>query len=287
MTRSAAAKTAQAADALLDWLRPKFFPAAPALPETELLVGAERAGPATDPATAGPAMLRDGAAPIDVEISAPALPPTLKSDVPDAHAKKMRAEAAEKTLALPNTDWLHHRLSVTGPAEAVAAFEKKAAGAGTIPWHLDLDRLQEDFFHFLVSPPAPHRRTLSFRGARVLSENLREAVGRRHALAVARVGRSTDCPFDLHALLPVPEFFLQLGPDDPDALAWLWQYWGTTQALRHVTADAAAAKNRPADQAVFGVQFWSADWTPWRALATLTNTWPALRFEARPTYFSP
>jgi hypothetical protein len=39
---------------------------------------------------------------------------------------------------------------------------------------------------------------------------------------------------------------------------------------------------QPGERAEF--TFWSADWTPWRALPTLAETWSALRFEARPTY---
>ena len=190
----------------------------------------------------------------------------------------------EAVLALPNPDWLHHRLTITGPAEAIAAFRTAAAGAGTIPWHLDLDRLQEDWFHLLVAPQeaatasGTAERRISVAGARVLSQQLRDAVGRRHELAIARVGRSYLCPFDLHALLPVPEPVLWLGPDDPGALAWLWRHWGTTRPLRQVQDVCGQA----AGCAEF--TFWSADWTPWRALATLAETWSVLRFAARPTY---
>ena len=86
----------------------------------------------------------------------------------------------------------------------------------------------------------------------MLAAELRDAVARRHALAVARVGRSTACPFDLHALVPVPADVLRLGPDHPDALPWLWAHWGTTQALRHVVASsvgqgsASAGRSRSA-----------------------------------------
>src|ERR1700712_1150667 len=190
-------------------------------------------------------------------------------------------EPSGTVLTLANTDWLHHRLTITGPDETVLAFRKAAAGSGGIPWHLDLDQLQEDWFHLLMSSPGrenPDQQTISVAGARVLSGQLRDAVGRRHELAIARVGRSQVCPFDLHVLVPVIQPVLRLGPDDPRALAWLWQHWGTTQALRHVEDH-----SRPAsDTLVF--TFWSADWTPWRAVGTLAEAWPTLRFHARPTY---
>ena len=81
------------------------------------------------------------------------------------------------------------------------------------------------------------------------------------------------------------------GPDDPRALAWLWQHWGTTDALRHVAADPeagdAARGGRQPGETVFAVTFWSADWTPRQALARIAERWPALRFEMRPRYDMP
>jgi hypothetical protein len=199
--------------------------------------------------------------------------------------------ATPDPLRLAHTDWLYHRLIIAGPAEQVARLAQAAAGAGVIPWQLDLDRMEEDFFHALAAPPAPQQRSLGVAGARILAGQLREAVSRRHDLAVARVGRSRACPFDLHALFPVPAALLRRGPDDPAALAWLWTHWGTTQALRHVAAVAdppaeAGERLRPGE-AVFRVNFWSADWTPWRALQKLGATWPALRVSVRPVYALP
>jgi hypothetical protein len=183
-------------------------------------------------------------------------------------------------IAPANTDWLYHHLTVTGPDEQVAAFRRQAAGAGVIPWILDLDRMEEDFFLRLASPSAGPR-TLSLDGARMLASGLRDAVARRHAVAVARVGRSTACPFDLHALVLVPADVLRLGPDHPEAVQWLWVHWGTTQALRHV-----ALRPHGHDTA-FRVSFWAADWTPWRALQRIRADWPALGIEIRPIYEGP
>ena len=143
-------------------------------------------------------------------------------------------------------------------------------------------------------PPAPAGsltapgRSLSLAGARILAGQLRDAAARRHALAIAQVGHSRACPFDLQALIPVPDAMLPRGPDDPAALAWLWTHWGTTQTLRHVAEDAAAGAARQTraapGEAVWVLTFWSADWTPWRALAQLSAGWPTLRFDARPIY---
>lgn len=247
----AVAVAAAAADALRDWLQTQ--PKAQGTSETT-----ETLSPAVEVAPIAPD-------PSAVTPIAPAEP------------------AAAPAGPVATTDWLHHRLTVTGPADVVAAFRKKAAGAGTIPWQLDFDRLQEDWFHRLVAPPPPQRRSLSLHGARVLAEQLRDAAERRHARALARVGSSSACPFDLQALRPVPTCVLALGPDHPEALAWLWRHWGTLQALRHVT-EARTPKTPPACPAAWEVQFWSADWTPWRAFLTLQTTWPALRFSLRPSY---
>ncbi len=78
----------------------------------------------------------------------------------------------------------------------------------------------------------------------------------------------------------VPEAILRLGPDDARAERWLWAHWGTTEALRHVT-DLTPARPE-GGRVVLG--FWSADWTPWRALGRMAECWPAVRIEVRPDY---
>ena len=188
-------------------------------------------------------------------------------------------------LRLPHTDWLRHRLMVTGPAAGVEAFRSAASGAGTIPWRLHLDNLQEDWLNLVVNPAS---RSLSLAGARVLAGQLREAVERRHAVAVSRIGRSRACPLDLHALIPVPADSLHLGPDHPDALSWLWQHWGTTEPLRHVAPDMAGkpwvGHGPGVEEDALRLVFWSADWTPWQALAQIRVDWPNLRFDLQPDY---
>ena len=250
-SRAAAAKVAEAADALLDWLRTQSTPAGsppspldPAAPAASAVVPELPAGVRS----AGDLEEEDASA----DEASGALPVVPTQDSPEPGDRPDPREVARAAtlparghagrgapLRLAHTDWLYHRLTIAGPQEGVAAFRAAARGAGVIPWHLDLDRLEEDCFHLLVSPPAPQQRTLSLAGARIVAGQLRDAVGRRHDLAVARVGRSRACPFDLHALVPVPDAMLRLGPDDPASLAWLWEHWGTTQALRHVAEDTA------------------------------------------------
>ena len=203
----------------------------------------------------------------------------------DRHGLPGSGEIAS-AMRLPTPDWLHHTLTISGRPTDLGRFRRAAAGAGVIPWTLNLDRMEEDYFHLLV---AAEQRSLSIVGARIFARELREAVASRHDLAVSRVGQSRACPFDLHALIAIPPEILALGPDEPQSRAWLWEHWGTTEALRHVVHDASPSADAKRDEAeaTFHLSFWSVDWTPWRALKGLALRWPALRLDIRPSYGPP
>jgi len=273
--QTAALEATETADALLAWLRSQ-----PRKTNTDHSASVEPLAPPQSQA----AVAQVSPAPAPDSLAPPEPAETVVRDDP-APASDWRHRHAPQRLAHP--DWLFHRLRVSGSRADLAAFRAAAAGAGTIPWQLDLARMEEDFFHLLIAPP----RSLSLRGARILANQLQAAVAERHALAVARVGQSQACPFDLQALVPVPAAMMRRGPDDAAALDWLWQHWGTTQALRHVSIDAAAeAAARRAlarGEDAFVVTFWSADWTPWQALLRIAADWPRLRFETRPIYEVP
>ena len=191
-------------------------------------------------------------------------------------------------MALPHTDWLYHHLTVAGPPAEVAAFRAAAAGAGVIPWAHGLAEAAEDWAHMLAAPP-PERRTIGLEGARILAGRLRDAAEARMRLVAERSPAVRACPLDLHRLLPVPARLLRLGPAHPDSLAWLWGHWGTTQALRHVLELPVPKRGQAPrrDPGLLRVSFWSADWTPWRAVLALRARWPGLRLEVRPLYDDP
>ena len=103
------------------------------------------------------------------------------------------------------------------------------------------------------------------------------------------VGRDQSCPFDLHALLPVPDAILDLGPMHPEALAWLATHWGVTDRLRQVTLLKRPKPGRrlPKGHAVIGYGFFtgshgSGGETPTVAIATLGVRWPSLRLRLQP-----
>jgi hypothetical protein len=207
------------------------------------------------------------------------------SNVPASAKRRGRRPAVARSAPPePNTapDWQYRHLTVSGPAAPLTAFAEAARGAGVIPWQLDYARIEEDIFHLAVAQP-PARRRLSIAGCHLLARQFRAQVEARQAQAVARVGRSRACPFDLHALLPVPEAILQLGPAPPTALAWLVEHWGTQDGLRHVVLrpDANAGRRLPRNHRVVGYGFFAFGTAPHAAVASLQARWPGLRLALR------
>jgi hypothetical protein len=209
--------------------------------------------------------------------------PALSPDpaAPPAKRRGRRPTCAARAASLGTTApaWLYHHLTVSGPAATVATFAATARGSGVIPWRLDGAGLEEDVFALAVSQPAGWR-SLSIAGCRILARQFRERVEARHAQAVARVARSQACPFDLQVLLPVPTAILQLGPNHPEALAWLTVHWGITDRLRQVVARPKPSIGRrlPQSHAAIGYGFFTDGETPQAAIAQLAAQWPALHF---------
>jgi hypothetical protein len=197
-----------------------------------------------------------------------------------------RSASVARVAALGRTTapvWRYHHLTISGPATAVAAFAAAARGAGVTPWQLNVAAIEEDVFIRAVSQPAS-RRTLTVKGCRILAQQFRERVEARQARAAALVGQSRACPFDLHALLPVPDAILQLGPTDPAALSWLETHWGVTDRLRQVIERERATTGRrlPKSHAVLGYGFFTAGETPDPAITQIAPRWPDLRFVLQP-----
>lgn len=187
-------------------------------------------------------------------------------------------------LTLPHTDWLRHDLTVSGPADQVSDLRAAACGVGGIPWaDPDADLAEEDRVHALVRPPdgSPGLRVAA---ARVLARALRDAGETRQQRVIAATGRSRACPFDLHALVPVPHHILALGPDHQVSRAWLRTSWGTSRPLRHVRLSEEKPDRRLRRVARIKYEFWAADWTPWAAFRALRGRFTALVLDLQPDY---
>ena len=172
---------------------------------------------------------------------------------------------------------------MSGPSEEVARFAAAAAGAGVIPWQLDLAALEEEFL-LPMAAPSDGVPAISLAGAKLLARRLREAVALNHQRALVRLDTDRRCPLDLHRLLPVPAAILRLGPEEAASRNWLLAHWGMTRPLRHVEVLPGKLDGRRKKMAELRVGFWSADWSPWQAVLRLRRDWPALAFVLTPDY---
>ncbi len=179
--------------------------------------------------------------------------------------------------------WRYHHLTVSGPGETVAAFAEAARGCGIVPWAHDFAWVEEDVFNLAAAQP-PAQRPLTIAGCHILARQFRERVEAHHAKAMALVGHSRACPFDLQVLLPVPAAILQLGPTHPRALTWLAENWGVTDSLRQVRErdKPKAGRRLPAEHRMIGYSFFTAAGTPHAAIAQIGASWPALGFMLQP-----
>jgi hypothetical protein len=179
-------------------------------------------------------------------------------------------------MHLATPDWLYHRLAVVGPADDLRAFSHTAQGPGFVPWILDYQHVEEDWFYRLMADQERRhsRHLLSAKAARKLAQQFRECVWQLYEGADPPPPRALD----LHALRPLPFELLRLGPEHPDAIEWQWQAWGTTWPLRHVR------RIEPPGHTGWACEFYSADWTPWRAIEVIQTRWPSLTVRLQLSY---
>ena len=221
--------------------------------------------------------------PWDADMTPPEAAPEVAPEPSPESAPTTTIPRGRRAAPAAEPGWRCHHLTVSGPAADVASFAGAARGSGVTPWQLDLAALEEVLFNLAAAQPAPPR-TLTIDGCRILARQFRARVEARQAKAASLVGCSRACPFDLHALLPVPAAILQLGPTHPTALAWLSAQWGVTDRLRQVAERPRPTTGRrlPGGHAVVGYSFFTADETPHAAVAALGARWPALRLVLRP-----
>ncbi|GBR73067.1 hypothetical protein [Acidiphilium acidophilum] len=199
----------------------------------------------------------------------------------DGDHRPLTAPQRLDILALPSPDWLYHHLTIRGSPDEISRFRLAAAGAGVVPWVRDYDAMIERLVTLMLRPPRTERR-LTIAEMRLLAGKMRDLFWQDDQAALTHYDRSRSCPFDLQRLVPVPWAILRQGDDAPDSLRWLWEHWGTTWQLRRVRDITATFRADPVTTRIF--EFWSADWSPWRAITTIANAWPALTIALRPLY---
>lgn len=208
--------------------------------------------------------------------------PSPKSALPSVAEDRDSHDPSWSPRPVP-VDWLWNVLTVSGPAERVEAFRAAAAGPGVVPWVLDLAALEEEFL-LPMAAPQDEVRAISLAGAKILARRLRDAAAANHQAALTRMATDRTCPFDLHRLLPVPPAILALGPEEGVSRGWLRAHWGVTRPLRHVQVLPSTLDGRKKRMGQLRVGFWSADWSPWAAIARLRRAWPELSLTLQPHY---
>ncbi len=213
-------------------------------------------------------------------VAPPALPPA--SPAPPKRRGRRLAKTQPARTEAPSP-WLYHHLTISGPDAMVALFREAARGSGILPWRLDAARIEEDIFNLAASQPKAIR-SLTVEGCRILARQFRERVEARAARAAGLAGVSRACPFDLHALLPVPSDILVYELTHPKAQAWLRDHWGLSDAPRQVVLrpQATVGKRLPTGHAVLGYGFFTGGETPHAAVAKIAAVWPDLRFVLQP-----
>ena len=220
--------------------------------------------------------------PAEEEVVARQRSPTAKQKKDARQARQDRLDAREEADTGIGWQWWH--LIVHGPAEQVVLLVTAARGPGFIPWRNDESGFEESVIAFAFG--GAERPGLSVADCRILARQFREAIEARRARNERSPGRSTQCPLDLQALLPVPAALLRLGAAHPDAEAWLRRNWGVLDQPRHaeVLEGRTAGKRLPRGHVSRVYGFFTEGPAPDEARLALQVRWPALvfRLDRRP-----
>lgn len=203
--------------------------------------------------------------------------PVLKQRAAVAKQTRHRADAA-------GAGWQWWHLIVHGLVEDVTAFAAAARGPGAIPWPYDGTMLEEEVFLYAIGGDAP--RSLSIADCRIQARQFRDAVEARQAQTARSLESSLRCPLDLHTLLPIPTSILRLDVHNPQAEAWLKQFWGVSDQPRKavILTDRTAGKRLPRGHTSQVYGFFTKGPGPHAAVIALRQhwNWLAFRLDRRP-----
>lgn len=147
-------------------------------------------------------------------------------------------------------------------------------------------------------PPSEERdywAAIALRGG-APSPEAADRLARRYAdylwWAIADARTAADCGYsiadlDLNALQPIPRKVLRAGWR-MEGHDWCWEHWGTSLPLRQTTFRFEHRRQRHKEgiEVVAVYEFLSADWSPWRAVASWRRRWNSLQFALTPIYDS-
>ncbi len=229
-----------------------------------------------------PPPIRRGPRPVEEKVEARQRSPTTKQKKDATRVRQDRLDARAEADTGIGWQWWH--LVVHGPAEEVALFSTAGRGPGFIPWRNDESGFEENVVAFMFG--GAERPGLSVADCRIMARQFREAIEARRARNERSPGRSTQCPLDLQALLPVPAALLHLGASNPDAKAWLRRHWGVLDQPRHaeVLEGRTAGRRLPRGHVSRVYGFFTEGPAPDEARLALQERWPTLvfRLDRRP-----
>jgi hypothetical protein len=171
-------------------------------------------------------------------------------------------------------DYVWSRLEVSGERELLYDFVNAAAGPGFLDWEIDWYRTYEEARGSALLGRAPSLGAASMVAHAITDRSWHRVGAARRAAELD----PTRCPFDLNALIPVPEAVLRRGYRGAGE-AWLWRYWGIGSPLRQVTLEILQRPFQvrlPPLAAVY--RFLSEDWAPAVAIGAIRAAWPDLSF---------
>lgn len=171
-------------------------------------------------------------------------------------------------------DFVWSRLEVSGERALLYDFINAAAGPGFLDWEVDWYRTYEEAYGSAMLGGAPSLGAASIVAHAITDRNW-------HRIGAARRAAELDptrCPFDLNALIPVPEAVLRRGYRDAGE-TWLWRHWGIGAPLRQVTLEIVQRPFQDVLPPIVAVyRFLSEYWAPALAIASIRASWPELRF---------
>jgi hypothetical protein len=180
-----------------------------------------------------------------------------------------------------SVDWIENRLEVTGPDKDLQEFVIAAEGPGIVLWERPAGEDLAYWSALLLQGGAPSPRAAA-RLARRYEDKLWSKI--ESARTSAERGMMV-VPLDLNSFAPVPRKIVRKGWHAAGS-DWCWEHWGTRWPLRKVGFRFEHRRRRGSSgiEVAAVYEFLSGDWSPWKIVRKVRDSWPGLRVELIPYY---